>query len=354
MKYKIKKSDRSSIQDIVLISISNNKNHTVSITNYGGIVHSWLCPDDSGNIADVLLGCKNIVDYQNTHPYFGAIVGRYANRIAFGKFKIEDTEYLLATNNGPHHLHGGHVGFDKKIWNYQVIENLNSISIILKCTSMHMEEGYPGNIIVKVSYTFDEEGQLSIEYEATSDQTTHINLTNHCYFNLSGDHHSTIFDHQLQINAASITETDQTLIPTGNIKNIIGSNLDFTKVTEIGLRIKNDDPELNKANGYDHNYILAENEFSSVAATVLHPNSGRRLQVFTTEPGIQLYTGNWLKGVKGKKGKYINYSGFCLETQHYPDSPNHPNFPSTLLHPNEVFHSKTRYKIDLIPNSKAT
>lgn len=345
----IQKIESPSTKDIVLINISNDNNHTVSITNYGGIVHSWRCPDDQGNISDILLGCENILDYQNSHPYFGAIVGRYANRIAFGKFIINGVEYVLATNNPPHHLHGGNVGFDKKIWDYQMIENIDAITVVLKYASSHMEEGYPGSLSIKVVYTFDNQGRLTIEYEATTDSATHINLTNHCYFNLNSDNNSTILDHHLQINASTITETDETLIPTGNIKEIISSNLDFTKMTEIGLRIKNDDPELNKANGYDHNYIISDSNIDSLAATVHHPKSNRRLQVYTTEPGIQLYTGNWLEDVDGKHGKYKNYSGLCLETQHYPDSPNHPSFPSTLLLPDETYHSKTIYKIDLIP-----
>ncbi len=345
----IQKIESPSTKDIVLINISNDNNHTVSITNYGGIVHSWHCPDDQGNISDILLGCENILDYQNSHPYFGAIVGRYANRIAFGKFIINGVEYVLATNNPPHHLHGGNVGFDKKIWDYQMVENIDAITVVLKYTSSHMEEGYPGSLSIKVVYTFDNQGRLTIEYEATTDRATHINLTNHCYFNLNSDNNSTILDHHLQINASTITETDETLIPTGNIKEIISSNLDFTKMTEIGLRIKNDDPELNKANGYDHNYIITDSNIDSLAATVHHPKSSRRLQVYTTEPGIQLYTGNWLEDVDGKHGKYKNYSGLCLETQHYPDSPNHPSFPSTLLLPDETYHSKTIYKIDLIP-----
>lgn len=349
MTYHIEQIDHLNDQNIVLIKISNGNQHSIAITNLGGIVHSWLCPDGSGQIADVLLGCKNILDYQNTHPYFGAIVGRYANRIAWGKFVIDDIEYTLATNNPPHHLHGGNVGFDKKIWDYRIIGNPDDITIQLSCTSPHMEEGYPGNLKVQVSYTFDNDGQLTIIYEATTDQATHLNLTNHCYFNLSGDSESTILDHLLQINSDTITETDQMLIPTGNIINIKDSNLDFTEMTEIGLRIKNDDPNLLKAKGYDHNYTL-NGRLNSLAAVAVHMPSRRRLQVFTTEPGIQLYTGNWLNDVDGKHGKYKDYAGFCLETQHYPDTPNHPNFPPTLLKPGEIYRSKTVYKIDLTPN----
>lgn len=347
MTYLIEQIDHQNDQNLALITISNDNHHSIAITNLGGIVHSWLCPDASGHISDVLLGCKNILDYKSKHPYFGAIVGRYANRIAWGKFVIDGTEYTLAANNPPHHLHGGNVGFDKKIWDFQIIENPDDITIHLSCLSPHMDEGYPGNLKVQVSYTFDNDGQLTINYEATTDQTTHINLTNHCYFNLSGDKESTILDHLLQINADTITETDQLLIPTGNLTEVTGSNLDFSEMTEIGLRIKNNDPNLLKAKGYDHNYIL-NGSINSIAAIAQHPPSGRRLQVFTTEPGIQLYTGNWLNDVDGKHGKYIDYAGFCLETQHYPDAPNHPNFPSTLLQPNETYRSKTIYKIDVI------
>ena len=348
MKFNVEKIDNSTGQEIVLINISNVNKHTISITNLGGIVHAWFCPDVEGNISDVLLGCKNILDYQNSHPYFGAIVGRYANRIAFGKFSIEGIDYNLAINNPPHHLHGGNVGFDKKIWGYQIIENENDITLILSCESPHMEEGYPGFLKVQVAYTFDNEGKLSIDYTATTDQATHLNLTNHCYFNLSGDSKSTILDHQLQIMSENITETDEHLIPTGKIIDIKGSNLDFTEMTPIGLRIKKDDPNLNKANGYDHNFVIDGQNITSAIAIAQHPQTGRRLQVFTTEPGIQLYTGNWLNDVDGKHGKYQNYAGFCLETQHYPDAPNHPNFPTTLLKVGDTYRSKTIYKIDLI------
>lgn len=347
MNVDIQKIDSALSDNVVLITITNDAQHSLSITNYGGIVHAWFCPDNKGNVSDVLLGCKNISDYQKNHPYFGAIVGRYANRIANGKFTIDDVTYELATNNPPHHLHGGNVGFDKKIWDYRIIENSDSITILLSTESLHLEEGYPGNLKIQVFYTFDNEGRLTIEYEASTDNQTHINLTNHCYFNLSGDIGSTILDHHLQINSDSITETDDFLIPTGKIVNIKASNLDFSEMTEIGLRIKNDDPNLNKANGYDHNYVI-NGQINSVTAIAQHPPTGRRLQVFTTEPGIQLYTGNWLNDVNGKNGLYQNYSGFCLETQHYPDSPNHPNFPSTLLKPNETYRSKTIYKIDLV------
>lgn len=347
MKYNIHKIDSPLSQKIALITISNDQNHSISITNFGGIVHAWQCPDRSGNIADILLGCKNILDYQNSHPYFGAIIGRYANRIAFGKFKINETEYILATNGSDHHLHGGNVGFDKKIWDFDIKETHDNIAIIFTYKSKHMEEGYPGNLNVQVTYTFDFESKLTIEYRASTDEATHLNLTNHCYFNLSGDATSTILDHQLQIQAETITESDQSLIPTGRIIDIKGSNFDFKEMTEIGLRIKNDDPQLINANGYDHNYILNESNISKAVAEVLHPSTGRRLKVFTTEPGIQLYTGNWLADVEGKPGKYCNYAGFCLETQHFPDSPNHPNFPSTMLLPDCIYYSKTIYKMDI-------
>ena len=276
------------------------------------------------------------------------VIGLPGERVVLenGKFTIYNVTYELATNNPPHHLHGGNVGFDKKIWDYRIIENSDSITILLSTESLHLEEGYPGNLKIQVFYTFDNEGRLTIEYEASSDQLTHINLTNHCYFNLSGDIGSTILDHHLQINSDSITETDDLLIPTGKIVNIKASNLDFSEMTEIGLRIKNDDPNLNKANGYDHNYVI-NGQINSVTAIAQHPPTGRRLQVFTTEPGLQLYTGNWLNEVNGKHGLYQNYSGFCLETQHYPDSPNQPKFPTTLLKPGETYQTTTVYKFSV-------
>ncbi len=335
--------------EILLYSISNSKGEFIEILNFGGIIHAWNCLDSHSNLADVLLGCENLEEYVARHPYFGCIVGRCGNRIANGEFILDGVEYLLAKNLSlQHHLHGGNIGFDRKIYDVKIIENGDKISLVLSSFSPHLEEGYPGRLDFSVSYTYHESNQLDIEYHAKSDQNTHFNPTNHCYFNLSGHTCPNILNHKVRILAHSITDTNDDLIPNGLFLNIIGTNLDFTEYETIGKRIFVDDHNLTKAKGYDHNFVIISHIENTEVASVVDDQSGRRLTVYTTEPGIQLYTGNWLYGTGGKHGTYQDYAGLCLETQHFPDTPNHPHFPTTILKRGETFYSKTVYKMDCI------
>ncbi|MBK9735125.1 MAG: galactose mutarotase [Saprospiraceae bacterium] len=336
-------------REIKCFTFKNTSGQYIELLNYGGIVHSWFCFDNNQILKDVLLGCPDMESYLDRHPYFGCIIGRYGNRINNGTFKLNGVEYHLNQNLKPHHLHGGIDGFDKKIYSYDVTNSLNSSSLILTATSPDMEEGYPGNLSIKVIYTFTEKNELIIEYFAKTDKDTHINLTNHCYFNLSGDSQKTIIDHYLSIAADNITETNDSLVSTGAFVNVFDTNVDFLTVKKIGDRIYADDHLIKKCKGYDHNFVINEHEFNTPVATLLHKSTGRRLLVFTTEPALQLYTGNWLDNVKGKTGLYQDYAGVCLETQHYPDTPNHPNFPSTILKKGKEFYSKTIYCIDCLP-----
>ncbi len=328
-----------------VVSIKNDNGHLVQITNYGGIVHSWVCPDKDGIYADILLGCPNLDDYLNGHPYFGAIIGRYANRINHGRFELDGIKYQLPVNLPPHHLHGGILGFDRKIWAMDVKKYPEKCIISLQTESCHLEEGYPGNLIIKVNYTFTNDNQLIIEYFATTDQLTILNLTNHCYFNLSGNPSGNILDHEVLITADFFTKTNDSSIPTGQLESVSGTILNFKNFRKISEGIYSEDPLLKNTKGYDHNFVLIDENFKLPSAVARHKASGRVLEVYTDQPGIQLYTGNWLGGVAGKQGFYADYAGLCLETQHFPDSPNHPNFPDTTLRPGEKFYSKTIYKI---------
>ena len=329
-----------------LFTLQNIHGQTIQITNYGGIVHSWKSPDKHEIVSDILLGCTDLNGYLKRHPYFGAVIGRYANRIAHGKFELNGHVYQLQKNLLPHHLHGGENGFDRKVWDFDTFSSDHQCTLSLTTQSAHLEEGYPGHMELKVNYTFTDDNELRIEYFARSDRDTVINLTNHCYFNLSGDQHNDILDHEVKINAEVYTQSDETLIPTGTLLPVAGTNLDFNNFHAISERIFSEDPILKVANGYDHNFVLNAHPFDMPVAEVRHKHSGRRLQVYTDQPGVQLYTGNWLKGVDGKIGQYGNYAGFCLETQHFPDSPNHAAFPTTLLKKGENFYSKTIYKVD--------
>lgn len=332
---------------VFLYTLTNAKGDQVKITNYGGIVTSWVSADKNGNKTSAVLGFDSLSNYLAGHPFFGAIAGRYANRIAKGKFKIGDSTYTLATNNGVNHLHGGIKGFDKQVWD-AAVPNDSIASLSLSYTSKDGEEGYPGNLKVNVKYTFTDDNELEIEYNAETDKPTVLNLTNHSYFNLTGDHANTILDHKVMIKADRFTPVDGGLIPTGELKAVKGTPFDFTTAEKIGARIANvpGGPPV----GYDHNYVLTRTDSSLLqVVTVTDSVSGRKLEVFTTQPGIQFYTGNFLDGtVKDSNGKAFNqYTGFCLETQHFPDSPNQPKFPTTLLKPGEKYHSVTKYKISL-------
>ena len=331
-------------EKIFIYTLRNDNGITVKITNYGGIITSVKTPDKEGNKTNIVLGFQSLDDYLldayiENGPYFGCIVGRYANRIAKGKFLIDGKEYTLPINNGENSLHGGITGFDKVIWVPKKIEKPDMVGVELKYRSVHMEEGFPGNVDLTVSYTLNHKNELHIDYKAVADRETVINLTNHTYFNLTGNKEN-IFGHSLQLNAKTKTVNDGSLIPTGEIEEVAGTTFDFTSPMTIGSRIG----EL--AEGYDCNFILNNPKKKLVKAGILSEEStGRTVEVSTTEPGIQLYTGYWIPEMEGKNGeKFGSYSGLALETQHYPDSPNHPEFPSTSLKPGEIFKSKTVYK----------
>ena len=330
------------------IYVLKNRNGLVSeITNYGARVVSLWVPDNNGNFDDIVLGFDNIDDYINAkEKYFGATIGRYGNRIKEGKFLINDKEYYLEKNNGLNHLHGGNMGFSDVVWNAKQIDNQ---TLELNYFSKNMEEGYPGNLNVKIIYHLNNKDELKIEYFAKTDESTHVNLTHHSFFNLLGAGNETINEHLLYINANSFTPVDETLIPTGNIELVANTPFDFSVPTKIGKRINQEDNKLNYGKGYDHNYVLNNSQSEEIiAAKVYEKKSGRTLEVYTNEPGMQFYAGNFLSGTIGKHGKsYKKRSAFCLETQHFPNSPNQKNFPSTILKPNEEYYSICIYKFSI-------
>jgi aldose 1-epimerase len=326
-------------------TLTNGSGHVVKILNYGGIVTRITVPDKNGDISDVVLGFDKFSDYETQNPFFGCITGRYANRIAGGKFTLDGKTYKLAVNNGPNHLHGGKVGFDKVVWAARPIEEGDRVGLELKHTSPDGDEGYPGALSATVTYWWDHSDTLKIDYEATTTAPTVVNLTNHTYFNLGGHQAGSILNHQLAIAASSFTPTDATSIPTGELRSVTGTPFDFRESQTIGARIDADDQQIKYGSGYDHNYVLDGRVGSlRVAATVYEPQSGRTLMVKTTEPGVQLYTANFMKNLKGKSGViYDKRHAFCLETQHYPDSPNQASFPSTVLRPGELYRTSTSY-----------
>jgi len=330
-----------------LYTLVNANGVTAKITNYGAIVTSLQVPDRDGKMADVVLGYDSLADYIKDSPYFGAIVGRYGNRIAKGKFTLEGKEYTLAVNNGPNHLHGGLKGFDKVVWDARPVESDAGVGVELKYTSKDGEEGYPGNLSCTVVYTLTNANELKIDYKAQTDKTTVLNLTHHGYFNLAGHDSGTILGQVLMLNADHFTPVDETLIPTGEIRPVKGTVMDFTTPTAIGARINSDYDQIKFGGGYDHNWVLNSKDGSlALAATVYESKSGRFMEVFTTEPGIQFYSGNFLDGSNIGKGKavYNHRNGFCLETQHFPDSPNKPQFPSVVLKPGDTYKQLTVYK----------
>ena len=333
-------------QAIDLYTLTNKKGMEVAITNFGGIVVSVKVPDRSGKVADVVLGFDSVDGYAKDKSYFGALIGRYGNRIAKGKFSIDGASYTLAQNNGPNSLHGGAKGFNKMVWTAKEISSKDGAALQLNYLSKDGEEGYPGNLKVQVVYTLTEANEIRIEYSATTDKKTVLNLTNHSYFNLAGQGSGDILGHELTLQADKFTPVDATLIPTGELRDVAGTPFDFRTKMAIGARIGQDDEQLKLGNGYDHNFVLRHSGELALAARVLDPKSGRVLEVSTTEPGIQFYTGNFLDGTAvGKGGKPITFrTGFCLETQHFPGSPNHPDFPSTLLSPGQRYHTVTVYK----------
>jgi aldose 1-epimerase len=335
-------------QGVDLYTLRNPSGMEVSITNYGGAIVSLKVPDRTGKLADVVLGYDDVQGYVTDKAFFGAIIGRYANRIAHAKFTLDGTTYSLAKNDGENELHGGTKGFNKRLWTVKDVSGKDGEALELTYLSKDGEEGYPGNLTAKVIYTLTPKNELKIEYQATTDKDTVVNLTNHSYFNLAGQGNGDILGQRLTIHAAEFSPVDATLIPLGAPRNVQGTPFDFTRGETIGARINQDDQQLKFGRGYDHNWILnSKGERPlSLAAEVYEPNSGRVMEVWTTEPGVQFYSGNFLDGtVHGKEGKaYGRRSALCLETQHFPDSPNQPAFPSTILKPGQRFHSTTVYK----------
>ncbi len=336
---------------IELYTLRNSKGMEAAITNYGGRLVNLRTPDRNGKFEDVVLGFDDLEGYLGKNPFFGALVGRYANRIANGEFKLDGEVYKLARNNGPNALHGGLKGFDKVVWHAKEISTGEGAALELKYLSKDGEEGYPGNLNVTVTYTLTNDNALRLDYQATTDKDTVLNLTNHSYFDLSGHFAGRILNDQVTIRADKFTPVNSNLIPTGELRNVDGTAFDFRKPSAIGARINENDEQLKYAMGYDHNFVLTRiGEGPSLAARVRDPESGRVLEVFTTQPGVQFYTGNHLDGsVKGKGGKIAAFrSAFCLETQHFPDSPNQPSFPSTELKPGQRYHEVTifRFSVD--------
>lgn len=330
-------------QPVDLYLLTNRNGMRAAITNYGGIVVSLTAPDRQGVWSDVVLGFDSLDGYLNEHPYFGTIVGRYGNRIARAQFALGGKTYRLAANNGPNHLHGGVRGFDKAVWTAAVQGN---DALKLALTSPDGEEGYPGALRVQVVYTLTGDNELRIDYTATTNKPTVLNLTNHSYFNLAAPAAGDVLNHRVRIAAKRFTPVDATLIPTGELRDVKGTPFDFTSFHPIGERIGQNDQQIQFGKGYDHNFVLdGGGKTLSLAAEVFEPASGRVMTVRTTEPGVQFYTGNFLDGsVRGKRGRaYGHRSGFCLETQHFPDSPNRPSFPSVVLRPGQTFRSTTIY-----------
>lgn len=343
---------------VELFTFTNANGSRLAAMSYGGVIVSLQVPDRHGALADIVLGFDSLAGYLTQSAYFGAIVGRYANRISRGRFALDGTTYQLAINDGPNHLHGGMRGFDKMVWRGEPFSNDRGMGLALRYTSPDGEEGYPGALEVEVRYVLTDDDELVVEYEATSDAPTPVNLTQHSYFNLTGTGPASglggrdILAHELMIAADSFLPVDGHLIPTGEILSVAGTPLDFRAPTTIGARIGDRDAQLEYAGGYDHNFVLrGEAPGPTHAARVVEPITGRTLDVFTTEPGMQFYSGNALDGtIAGKDGRrYERHTGFCLETQHYPDSPNRPQFPSTILRPGERYSSRTVFAFGVQP-----
>ncbi len=341
---------------VSVFTLSNANGIEIRAIDYGGIILSIMAPDRDGELGDIVLGYDDLGGYLEATPYFGSVIGRYGNRIAEGRFSLDGAEYQLATNNDPNHLHGGDVGYDKVLWSGTPFERVDGVGVTFTYESAAGEEGYPGALSAEFDYFLNNDNELVIEYRATSDAPTPVNLTHHSYFNLAGS--GSILGHELAINADRYTPVDGTLIPTGEWAPVAGTPFDFDAPTAIGARIDDDDEQLVRGLGYDHNFVLVrQDDGASVsadgalspmvsAALVVDPVSGRVLEVETTEPGLQFYSGNFLDGtITGKGGQtYEHRSGFCLESQHFPDSPNQPGFPSTTLRPGEQYHSRTIYR----------
>lgn len=330
-------------QDVTLITLTNAHGHQARFSTLGGTLVSLTVPDRDGQLADVVLGFDSLRDYEERSPFFGCITGRFANRIAGGRFELDGKTYPLAVNNGPNHLHGGLVGWDKKVWKARTEKTDDSLRIVFTHTSPDGDEGYPGTVACEVACSWNNNNELRLDYTATTDRPTVINLTNHTYFNLAGHDRGTILDHTLQLEADAFTPTDATAIPTGERRPVAGTPFDFRSPQRLGARIEADDQQIKSGSGYDHNFIVNGPAGQlRPCATLTDPASGRTLTVHTTEPGAQLYTANFMDNLKGKDGAvYPKRGGVCLETQHFPDSPNKPEFPSTVLRPGDTFRSTT-------------
>jgi aldose 1-epimerase len=332
-------------QEIFLYTLKNKNGHEIKISNYGATITAWLSKDKQGQTSNIIFGFNELENY-TLHPnyHFGGIIGRFANRIGGGQFVLDGTIYNLEKNNGTHHIHGGIKGFDQMVWDADIVEQENRTCLVLKYFSKEGEEGYPGNLNLQVSYSLDDYNELKIEYRASTDKATHINFTNHAYFNLCGDFKQSILNHQLQILADHYLPSDETALPTGEIKSVKNSAFNFLHAKFINADLAKE------SEGYDHNYVLNKKDHGfALAAIVKEQSTGRLLEVHTTEPGLQLYTGNFLDGkVKNEANVSIHkHCGLCLETQHFPNSPNQAHFPSTLLNPNTDYHSVTSYKLSL-------
>ena len=330
---------------VEIYTLRNNRGAEARISTYGGLVISLKVPDRNGKLGDVTLGYDKLADYIKATPYFGALVGRYGNRIARGKFSLNGQQYTLATNNYPNALHGGNVGFDKVVWTASALPSANGPGLKLQYLSKDGEEGYPGNLSVTAVYTLTEDNALKLEFTATTDKDTVVNLTHHSYFNLAGK--GDILGHEVTIPASKFTPVDSTLIPTGDLRPVDGTPFDYRKATTIGARIGQTDEQLKFGGGYDHNWVVDKplGQYG-LMARVFEPTTGRVMEVFSDEPGLQFYSGNFLDGSnKGKHGRVYQYrNGFCMEPQHYPDSPNQKNFPSVVLKPGQTFHNTIVYK----------
>ncbi|MEN8193266.1 MAG: aldose epimerase family protein [Bacteroidota bacterium] len=334
-------------QPVDIYTLSNRNGMKVRITNYGGIIQSLTTPDKNGNYEDVVLGYDSLKSYIEATPYFGAIVGRYGNRIADGKFTLDGVEYKLAQNNGKNHLHGGIKGFDKVVWDATPIKRDDAVSLKLEYLSKDGEEGYPGNLKVTVIYTLTDEDALIIEYNASTDKKTHVNLTNHSYFNLSTDFNKKILDHELWLNADRYIPIDNEAIPLDAVESVAETPFDFRVAKKIGDDLDDSNQQIKNGIGYDHCIVFQEYDGKvKLQATVYEEQSGRLMEVYTDQPGVQFYVGNYLDGSNIGKGNipYEYRTGFCLETEHFPDTPNQPNFPSTTLEPGEVYQTTTIYR----------
>jgi aldose 1-epimerase len=332
-------------EEVSLFTLTNAAGMEVKVTNFGGIITAIKTVDARGEFADIALGFDELEPYLQDSPYFGALIGRFGNRIAKGRFTLDGKVYQLDINNGVNHLHGGITGFDKVVWSATPFTNETAVGLVLFYVSRDGDQGYPGNLQVRVTYTLTNDNELLVDYHATTDQLTPVNLTQHTYFNLAGA--GDILQHRLMINADAFTPIDETQIPSGGSRSVVDTPFDFRVAKAIGEAINQDDEQIKNGLGYDHNFVLNKTHSGelSLAARVVEETSGRVLEVYTQEPGVQFYSGNFLDGsLTGKGNTYTHRSGFCLETQHFPDSPNQPDFPSTLLHPGDEYTSRTIFK----------